>query len=303
MKSLIYSSLLLSAYLVSSCDKNNLEPEIQVMPKLNIQDSLAMIDIYEMGNISNWYYENENWNPADLKTWRSIKYELDTITKEYRIVELHIVTDWGGTVPSEGAISSKIGNLSELRLLQIVGDRISGELPQEIGKLKNLTHLEIFKTNLSGSLPDDLFNSSYYRVMIAHNPKITGTLPSSLAYLESIPYKTEFYIGDTGITGKIPKGIHANIKLENNNLTEYPFEYTLQYDDSQNLTTEYIGVTAHRNRISGTIPDEILNDTVRIFALTRHVGYQQEGYGYTNMPPYEKLKNDYLIYLNNRRPK
>ncbi|MEG1904143.1 MAG: hypothetical protein RR212_07070, partial [Bacteroidales bacterium] len=295
MKKLIYGSYLIIACLASSCDKDNLALEMLPTPKLNVQDSLAMIDIYKMGNLGKWGYEGEYWDPTNFKTWECIRYKLDSLTNEYRITELHIYASTAQLTDTNCIISPRIADLSELRLLQLVGLGIEGELPQGVSKLKNLIHLEIVRTNLSGSLPDDLFNSSFERVAIADNLSLTGPLPSSIVLLRSIPSQTEFHIGRNAFTGKIPPGIQANIALESNNLTEYPFEYL----DIEN--TSYGGIRKLRhNKISGIIPDYILNDPFLIHRLWERVYPQQEGYGYTNMPPFEKIENDYQIYLKNK---
>ena len=84
-------------------------------------------------------------------------------------------------------------------------------------------------------------------------------------------------------TGAIPV-IEAEINLQHNNLTYYPFEIA-----GKSRTGEY-NVWAPHNRLSGTIPEEILKDTLRIYHFSRQASLQQDEYGYSNMPSDEEIE-------------
>ena len=51
----------------------------------------------------------------------------------------------------------------------------------------------------------------------------------------------------------------------------------------------FTGPYLHNNRIVGTIPKEILSDTLKLSYTTHMIGYQEKGYGLSNMPTFKEL--------------
>ena len=50
----------------------------------------------------------------------------------------------------------ELGSLSNLRLLGLFGNDLSGEIPPELGSLSNLTELDLGDAELSGCVPSSL---------------------------------------------------------------------------------------------------------------------------------------------------
>jgi len=138
---------------------------------------------------------------------------------------------------STGALSSKLGQLTELEELYV--DRnanMTGGIPKEIGQLKKLARINIsqsgiggaipgelggcdallqfmaFKTNLSGELPDIWDMPVLQTVMLHTNPGLTGNLPSSLSKLKSLANGTapSMQLYGCNFTGNIPESF-ANL--------------------------------------------------------------------------------------------
>ena len=55
-----------------------------------------------------------------------------------------------------GEIPSELGDLGNLRTLELDGNDLSGEIPSELGGLSNLVRLNLVGNDLSGCLPASL---------------------------------------------------------------------------------------------------------------------------------------------------
>ena len=269
---------LMTFYACSSNDEPEPIPEPEPTgPTFNKADSLALVEIYKQGDGANWWSQ---WDLSNIKTWNGTAWGLDTIKNEYRCVELFMRANNTGN----GTISPKIGELEYLHMLEISGKTFRGEIPTTITKLKHLKYFDLTYTWVT-KVPDDMFNENFTYVYIGENKRLSGSLPSSLAKLKGGEYSKpskRFAVVFNAYTGAIPV-IEAEINLEHNNLTYYPFEIA-----GKSKTGEY-NVWAPHNRLSGNIPDEILKDTVRIYHFSRQASLQQEGYGYSNMPSDEEI--------------
>ena len=279
---------LMTFYACSSNDEPELpkgEPE-PTEPTFNKSDSLALIEIYKQGDGENW---SSTWDFNDIMTWGGTGWAI--VENEYRCVQLFMISDNTGN----GIISPKIGELEYLVKFDVAGAAFGGEMPETITKLKHLKYF-VIRNTLITKIPDDIFNENLIYVYIVGNDKLGGTLPSSLTKLKggsnSNPKRT-YTIMSNAYTGAIPLMKDVEINLSGNNLTSYPMEMAgIREDGKQNIW-------ATHNKLSGTIPEEVLKDTLRIIYFSGQVNLQQEGYGYSNMPTNDELTNMFKIYKNN----
>lgn len=215
---------------------------------------------------------------------------LETNANEYRVVSLSILFPPN----AQGVLSPAVGKLEHLLALSVKGYGLYGNVPKEITNLKFLISLEISDTKMIGKLPDDLFTEQLEGVLIERNSGIIGNIPSSIVKLRSSPDLNRiFFIRENGLTGDIPEGIKANVALEGNNFTSYPLSLAGKYK------LRRYGINATNNRLSGIVPDSILNDTVKLYYFYATTNPQQKGYGYSNWPPAEDIVNNYKIYIKN----
>ncbi|KAL6205899.1 hypothetical protein ACLB2K_023151 [Fragaria x ananassa] len=98
-----------------------------------------------------------------------------------------------------------------LRILSLLGNRLSGSIPKEIGDIATLTDIVLEDNQLEGPLPQNLGSlSSLSRLLLSAN-NFTGTVPESFGNLKNL---TDFRIDGSQISGKIPTFIGNWTKLD-----------------------------------------------------------------------------------------
>ncbi|GLU18026.1 hypothetical protein SLE2022_343490 [Rubroshorea leprosula] len=109
-----------------------------------------------------------------------------------------------GTIPAEW------GSMKLVRI-SLVGNRVTGLIPQEIGNISTLQYFTVEFNQLSGSLPPELGNLPSIEYLHLTSNNFTGELPATFARLTSLK---DFRIGDNQFTGKIPTFIQNWTNLE-----------------------------------------------------------------------------------------
>ncbi|MDP9043001.1 MAG: hypothetical protein M3N30_13550, partial [Bacteroidota bacterium] len=151
----------------------------------NVQDSLALLDIYKSTNGPGWFNKT-NWTTGPVVTW-------------YGVTLLN-------------------GRVDDLNLDR---NNLVGTLPASIGNLTAIEYFEMGDNKISGTIPTTVGNLSILRSLYWENNLFTGTIPASLG---SIPTLSDIYLGHNQLTGTIPSAIGnatnlVNIDLSVNRLT------------------------------------------------------------------------------------
>ncbi|WP_281239387.1 leucine-rich repeat domain-containing protein [Flavobacterium praedii] len=132
---------------------------------------------------------------------------------------------------SYGSIPSSIGDLTNLKYLQLQGFGLTGAIPISIGKLTNLEELILAGNFLNEPIPSEIGKlTKLTNLNLNWNP-LTGTIPNEIGFLTKLTY---LGLGSTQLTGSIPSSI--------GNLSEL-INMEICYNDL----------------LSGTIPAEIGN--------------------------------------------
>lgn len=126
-------------------------------------------------------------------TWTGVVCSNDVIT------ELII----GDTFPftTSSSLSSYIGVLTSLQIVQVNGNYLQGTIPSEIGHLSALQNLQLQQNRFSGTVPSSLCNLNLLQILLLNsNPNITC---SPLCLFEapsrqvSFPNLTSFSVDST----------------------------------------------------------------------------------------------------------
>ena len=109
---------------------------------------------------------------------------------------------------------SELGGLSNLALLWLDGNSLTGSIPAEIGKLASLKDLNLSNNGLTGSIPGALGSlSSLVDLNLSRN-ELTGLVPSELGNLANL---TQLWLDNTqsfnDLTGPVPTTFVSLSKL------------------------------------------------------------------------------------------
>jgi Leucine-rich repeat (LRR) protein len=84
-----------------------------------------------------------------------------------------------------GELPSSVSNLSsQLQLLYLSANEISGKIPLDIGNLAGLQALKLDYNQFSGVLPDSIGRLSALKLLQFSNNNLSGNLPSSIGNLQ-----------------------------------------------------------------------------------------------------------------------
>ena len=115
-----------------------------------------------------------------------------------------------------GQLPNDIGNMTELRLLCLEGNKFTGQIPRSISRLKRLFYLNLRNTAgmMQGNL-NDLFAISSLKMLYVSGVHLSGELPRKFP-----PKLTEIFLPGNNISGELPKGTRPHLlNLANNQLT------------------------------------------------------------------------------------
>ncbi|CAM9483769.1 unnamed protein product [Ectocarpus sp. 12 AP-2014] len=114
-----------------------------------------------------------------------------------------------------------LGSLTELQVLRLGSNKLTGSIPEALGALKKLTCTDLGWNELTGSIPARLGSLKKLRQLVLSSNQLAGPIPEALGALKDL---TDLWLNDNKITGHIPKELGNLEKLqalnvENNQLT------------------------------------------------------------------------------------
>ncbi|KAJ8429635.1 hypothetical protein Cgig2_028419 [Carnegiea gigantea] len=167
-----------------------------------------------MKNLRNW----DHGDPCTSNWTGIVCYNMTADDGYLHIRELELLN-----MNLSGSLSSELGSLPYLKILDFMWNNITGSIPKEIGNIKRLELLLLNGNQLTGPLPEELgYLPNLDRIQIDQN-KISGEIPKSFAYLNKTKH---FHMNNNSISGQIPPELSrlpklVHFLLDNNNLSGY----------------------------------------------------------------------------------
>ena len=175
------------------------------------RDKETLISFYYATGGPNWKY-SDNWlTDAPLHEWHGVRTEDDGFARdlspdrEGRVTWLQLFQ--GNLV---GEIPPGLGNLSELRKLNLHRNNLSGEIPTLIGDLHELDYLNLHSNQLTGSIPSGIGNLRNLEYLDLSQNQLNGEIPSGLDNMTNL---LKLSLSYNQLSGEFPKELERLSKL------------------------------------------------------------------------------------------
>ena len=138
----------------------------------------ALVALYHATGGDNWT-KNDNWlSDAPITEWYGVEGEKVFLGGKLYEGPIPFALYLGRNNLS-GTIPPELGQLGQLRYLELHHNNLSGTIPSELGQLSNLITLWLGHNRLSGRIPPELGNLSNLKVANIIGNNFTGCLPST----------------------------------------------------------------------------------------------------------------------------
>ena len=237
----------------------------------SVEDSLALVAIYNKMNGENWAY-NDNWlTNLPVKDWEGVTVLNNRVTgidmkssntqtsfaeEFWTLTELTYLNLNAAYI--QDTIPDGIQNLTKLTYLNLKYNNLTGPIPPAIGNLTNLEYLDLEDNNgITDSIPSAIGNLTNLDTLnLRKNRNISGPLPPEIGNLTNLSYLNLYMCG---IGGEIIPELLTLSNLTYLNLQFCNLSGTIP-QDIENLTN-LTQLNLESNNLSGTLIPELFNLT------------------------------------------
>ncbi len=155
-----------------------------------------------------------------------------------------------------GALPEELGQMTALTYLNVATNKLSGELPKSLFKLKGLRYLNLGHNELEGEIAPEIGALTELETLKLHNNKLSGTIPSSLGNLQKL---WKLFLSDNKLRGTLPQELAQMKALELVFLHNNQLEGKLPSDlaGAGNPRLGYIDLD--NNNFTGSLPKAVLH--------------------------------------------
>ncbi|XP_062014303.1 probable LRR receptor-like serine/threonine-protein kinase At3g47570 [Rosa rugosa] len=130
-------------------------------------------------------------------------------SKLWQCKELAVLSCWSNNF--SGSIPKNIGNLTQIKHIDLSFSNLTGTIPDEIGDLPNLDLLILESNNLNGLIPSRVFNMSTIQTLSFALNDLSGSLPANIGL--GVPNLQTFFVSGNELSGLIPNFISNASKI------------------------------------------------------------------------------------------
>ena len=238
----------------------------QVQGQTNPVDSLALVQLYDSTQGSNWTNQT-NWKTSQsISTWFGVSgtWACGGSGCSFDIRKINLTHN-----NLIGIIPSSIGNFPELADLRLDSNLLSGTIPSSLGNLHGLSHLGLSHNQFSGSIPSGIFKSfAFLAVLDLSSNQLIGSFPSSLGIESSLEYLD---LSENYLSGTIPSTLYNHDSLARGSFSIYGNQLTFagmeilaqQYTNAQYAPQASIHITKRNGTLYVSPGGTLINDTLR----------------------------------------
>ena len=240
---------------------------INTLPPPTQNQRASLVALYNSTLGANWK-KNANWlTDMSLGTWYGVITGVGELVTGLAIHN----NDLAGGLPSElgnltnlkelnlslndltGEIPSELGGLVNLKELDLSGNDLTGEIPHDLAGLTNLEGLDLSDNQLSGEISPELARLPNLQRLYLFNNQLSGRIPAQLAKL---PNLLGLHLRDNRLSGEIPSELGNLTKLRRLQLSGNQLSGQIP-PELGNLTNLTVALDLSRNQLSGRIPLEL----------------------------------------------
>lgn len=159
-----------------------------------------------------------------------------------------------GVWTNSNAVSdlSPLYALTSLEVLDVSGNRLSGEIPRELAGLPNLVSLYLHTNEFSGEIPTELAGLSNLEVLTLSRNQLSGELPPELSEMSNLTWINLF---GNQLSGEIPAELGRLANLEA--LILFSNRLSGEIPPELGGLTRLAWLDLNVNQLSGPIPSEL----------------------------------------------
>ncbi|MEQ8714565.1 MAG: T9SS type A sorting domain-containing protein [Cyclobacteriaceae bacterium] len=155
-----------------------------------------------------------------------------------------------------GNLGESILNLRQLESLILTANQFTGEIPEDIDRLENLTSIQIDVNEIAGGIPPSIVNLTELLFIGLNNNNIVGTIPEDIGRLTKLG---TLILSSNNLSGTIPPSIGDLRALTYLNLAGNEFSGSIPDKMGQLDELKYLFLNS--NLLSGPIPLSFTNMT------------------------------------------
>jgi len=226
-----------------------------------------------------------DYDEVEATRWLSGKHECDWVGNicddNKKLRALHIMgQNITGTIPED------LVSLSLLQSLRLAYNNFTGTLPTIYASMRQLLSLEVHGNELNGTFPSEYFSATLLQTLNILDNKFNGTISSDIQKLTNLK---GLHIGNNFFTGTIPAEIFELEYLSFLQLQDNVFTGTLPTEVGNMPQLQEF--RAESNQLTGTLPSEI-------GLMTNLVDFRVSWNKMTGTLPLELYDISYLGNLN-----